>query len=75
MCGLWMGVPHHNYPKKDGQDPQIADFCSFHKAIVCKQYPLSIITDMLDQISGYNFPTKLDISMQYYTFELNKPSQ
>ncbi|KAL7465257.1 hypothetical protein ACHAXS_005585 [Conticribra weissflogii] len=38
-------------------------------------YPSSIITDMLDRISGYKFFTKLDISMQYYTFEFEEPSQ
>ncbi len=62
-------------PKKDGCVPQITDLCLLNNAIIQKQYPLPIITDMLDRISGYKFFTKLDISMQYYTFELNEPSQ
>ncbi len=61
--------------KKDGCIHQITDLCSLNKAIICKQYPLPIITDTLDRISGYKFYSKLDISMQYYTFELDEPSQ
>ncbi len=48
---------------------------SINKAITQKQYPLPIITDMLDCTPGYKFFTKFDIFMQYYTFELDKPSQ
>ncbi|KAL7449156.1 hypothetical protein ACHAXS_000191, partial [Conticribra weissflogii] len=62
-------------PKKDGLVHQIMDLCSLNKAIIRKQYPLPIITDMLDRISGYKFFAKLDISMQYYTFELDESSQ
>ncbi len=54
---------------------QITVLHSLNKAILCKKYLLPIIIDMLDQISGYKFFIKLDISVQYFTFELVKPSQ
>ncbi len=45
-----------------------------NKVMRHKQYPLLIITDVLRKCSGYKFFTKLDISMQYYTFELDNKS-
>jgi hypothetical protein len=36
---------------------------------------LPIITDISCKCSGYKFITKLDVSIQYYTFELDKESQ
>ncbi len=75
MWGIQMGVSsfHHSWKRWTGMTNQW--LMSINKAIICKQYPLSIITDVFNRISGYKFFTKLDISMQYYTFELDKPSQ
>jgi hypothetical protein len=62
-------------PKKDGRVRWISNLHQLNKVIQCKQYSLPIIMDILHKHSRYEFVTILDISMQYYTFELGKESQ
>jgi hypothetical protein len=62
-------------PQKDIRVRWISNLRQLNKVIRRKQYPLSIITDILRKHSGYKFFTKLDVSMQYYTFELDEESQ
>ncbi len=54
--------------KNYDQVSQISDICSLNKYMKQKQYQLLII------ISGYNHFTKLNISMQHYTSELDEES-
>jgi hypothetical protein len=67
--------PSFIIPKKDGRVCWISNLCQLNKVIRHKQYTLPIITDILRKCSGYKFFTKLDVSIQYYTFELDKESQ
>ncbi len=43
--------------------------------MLCKQYPLPIISDTLRKQTGYAVFSKLDISIQYYTLALDEESK
>jgi hypothetical protein len=67
--------PSFIIPKKDSRVCWISNLCQLNKVIRRKQYPLPIITYILHKRSGYRCFTELDVSIQYYIFELDKESQ
>ena len=52
----------------------ISDFRGLNKHLRRKTYPIPRIADILARRTGYKFLSKLDISMQFYTFELDDES-
>jgi hypothetical protein len=62
-------------PKMDSTVCWISNLRQLNKVVWRKQYPWPIITDIFHKHSRYKFFMKLDVSMQYYTFELDKKSQ
>ena len=61
--------------KKDGPVRWITDFRGLNRSLKRRVYPLRRISDIITHHPYYKYFTKLDISMQYFTFVLDEPSR
>ena len=68
-------TPTFVIPKKDGSPLIIHDFPYLNGQWARKIYPIPNINELLHKHSGFTYVTKIDISMAYYTFELDEESQ
>jgi hypothetical protein len=69
------GSPTFVTPKNDNTVCWVSDLQKLNKGLLRKQYPLPIINDILRKQNGYALFSKLDISMQNYTFALDEESK
>jgi hypothetical protein len=69
----WLS-PTFIIPKKDGRVRWVSDFRKLTAVITHNVYNLLRIHDILKHRNGYKYFTKLGISMQYYTFQLDEKS-
>jgi hypothetical protein len=70
---VW-GLPGFVRPKKDGTIRTIEDLRELNKCVVREVYPLPRIQDIMHRRRKYQYFTKIDISIQYYTFMLDDKS-
>ena len=62
-------------PKKDGRVHWITDFRGLNKSLCRQVYPQQTTNDIFARRTNYEVFTKMDISMQYYTFDMDEPSR
>ncbi|CAJ1944709.1 unnamed protein product [Cylindrotheca closterium] len=76
QCGPteW-ATPTFIIPKKDGRVQWISDLCKLNKVLKQKVYPLPLIDEVVSRCADHKFFTKLDLTIMYYSFELDDESK
>jgi len=62
-------------PKKDNRVRWVSDFRELNELLERRPYPIPRIQDIMNKRGKYTHFTKIDLSMQYYCFELDDASK
>ena len=68
-------APSFYQQRKDDRIRIVTDFRELNKRVLWKQYSLPKIQDVMRRQQGYKYFTKINLSMQYWCFELDDESK
>ena len=69
------GAPIIFVPKKDGSLRLCIDYRGLNKVTVKNRYPLPLISEIMDRLSGSKYFTKIDLKDAYYRIRIREEDQ
>jgi hypothetical protein len=69
------GAPIIFVPKKDGSLRLCVDYRGLNKVTIKNRYPIPLISELMDRLSGARYFTRLDIRDAYHRIRIRKSDQ
>src|SRR5438309_11725673 len=59
-------------PKKDGKKRMVTDYRYLNKGTICNNYPLPLISQLIDKLKGSTMYTKMDLQWGYNNVHIKR---